>query len=258
MTRAFPNWDQRAFPIPEGIRAFPSGGVSYVNPNADPYWDQVQCLFGFNGEDESVVGDESSVSPALANIGYLNQARVRTAESKFGGSALDLDGSGDRVQWDDHDGFSIGSADFTIECYMRKVDLSNGAFMAKYGATASEAEWFFNYNGTNLQFLYFYGTGNNSFDFVTQSWAVATGDWHHVAVDRVGDDFWLYFGGTMISSQNNPNRSIQNTTQLVRIGARNHPTPQYHKGQIDELRFTLGTGRYGGVDFTPSGPFPRF
>ncbi len=32
MTRAFPNWDQRAFPIPEGIRDFPTGGNPFPTP----------------------------------------------------------------------------------------------------------------------------------------------------------------------------------------------------------------------------------
>lgn len=260
MTRAFPNYDQRAFPIPLETTRFPSGGNTYVNPAADPYWNNVSALFGFNGANESATGDESNVSPALANVLYFGTAAVRTGESKFGGSALNLDGDSDYVRWDDHADFSPGSKDFTIEMWINRNTNTNAMFAAKFNTTVANAEWYVNVSVPNVQFVFYYGTGANSFDFLSQSFDLTINSWHHLAVDRVGHDFYMYFDGTLISSATFTDRVLQETNERMRIGARNHSTtPQFMDGWIDEYRFTLGVGRYGGVDFAPpAGPFPRF
>lgn len=259
MTRAFPNYDQRAFPVPGETSRFPSGGNVYTNPQADPLWTSVQALFGFNGANSSAIGDESDVFPALDNQLYFGQARVRTGHFQFGPTALDLDGAGDYIRWDDHAGFSPGSKDFTLEMWIYRNDISNATFASKYSGTVSTAEWFTNITVPNFQFFFYYGTGANSFDFLSQSWEVTAEAWHHIAVDRVKHDFFMYVDGTMMSSANFANRIMKNTTQRPNIGARvSHPSPQYFDGWIDEFRFTLGHARYGGNDFTPVGPFPRF
>jgi len=259
MTRSFPNWDGRDFPIPGNTTRFPNGGNPYSNATGDPNWDEVICLMGFEDGNGATPTDESDVSPALANITNISNAAVSTGAAKFGGGALTLDGNLDMVEWDDHADFSFGSLDFTIEMWMSKSDLSSGVFMSKYASTVPQAEWYFSHTGVNLQFLFYYGTGASSYQLITQSWAVNTNTWEHVAVDRVGHEFYLYHNGTMISSATFTGRVLKDTTEPVRIGGRDHPTPLYHKGWIDELRVTRGTGRYGGVDFTPAiQPFKRF
>ncbi len=258
MTRAFPNFDQRAFPIAAETTRFPNGGGGYINPAADPFWDQVQIAMPFDGVNSGTPGNQSSVEQT--GQAYFSNGRCIDTHPKFGTTYYETDGLNDQFRWDDNTGMSIGSHNFTIDLWIWRNTLGDGVFFSKYGGTVSIAEYFFNITEPNVQFAFFYGTGANSFEFMQQSWEVTTGGWHHMAVDRVGHQFWTYVDGTMMNSLTSTNRFLQDTTQRPSIAARpSHPTPQYFNGGLDDVRYTKGTGRYGGVDFTPpTAPFPLF
>jgi hypothetical protein len=70
---------------------------------------------GLDGDTSST--DESQAAHALTFVG---NAQIDTAQSKFGGSSLLLDGSGDRVTTPNSVGWQLGSTSsspWTIECW---------------------------------------------------------------------------------------------------------------------------------------------
>jgi len=253
--RAFPNFagrsvfidDQRVFPI--------MGGGS--PPAKDPFWSNVVLMMGFDGTDATsptLTPDESLNGYAVDNV-YGN-AQIDTGISIFDGSLL-LDGAGDAIGFNDQTNFSIGSSDFTIDAWMYLAVDTTGMIASKYSGSATTAEWFLLYNGVGIGFLSYYGTGSNSSDSFNGTVSLDVGTWHHVAYDRQGDNQWLYAGGTVVGSMF-INRVYKNSTEQLRIGGRNHPSPFAWHGNLDEVRITKGVARYGGSSFTvPTAKFPR-
>lgn len=235
-------WDGKFFGQPGG-----GAGV-------DPDFANVVLLSGFEGTDGSTtLDDESSYNNTMTVTG---NAQIDTAQSKFGASSLLLDGTGDWVTVADRDEFSFGTGAFTIEAFVRRVNTNAFVVVSKYNSDPTLAEWVFQYSSGDLQFVGFYST--SSFFLVSGTVSLATGTWHHVMVDRTGDDFRLYANGSMVGSATEA-RNIKNTGRPLRIGSRDHGTPNSLNGWLDELRITKGVARCGsdGGYTVPTAAFPR-
>src|SRR5690606_34123168 len=98
-------------PVIPGIVAS-SRRIATGPSSTDPYWSSVSSLLHFNGSNGSTTfTDEKGVGWTASG-----DAEISTAQSKFGGSSLSLDGTGD---WLDasNAGFTFGTGDFTIEAW---------------------------------------------------------------------------------------------------------------------------------------------
>lgn len=223
----------------------------------DPYWGNVVLLLGFDGVDAATsFADESS--RAHGSPTFVGNAQLDTAQKKFGESSLLLDGTGDYASYSDHDDWSFGAGDFTMECFARfAVTPANLMLLSKYSTSASSAEYFL-LLGTDITFLWFDPTDTfHSITAVTPG--VVQDQWYHVAVDRVAGHLRLYLDGAVMAvdaaSPDLKDGPIPNFT--FDIGRRNHTNPFYWNGWVDEVRLTKGVARYAGA-FTPStSKFPR-
>jgi len=106
------------------------GGVHplmMASGHLDPYWDNVVLLLHFDGVDGSTVIVDSSKS-AIA-ITCEAEAKLSTAQYKYGTASLLLDGTLDRLSISSS-ALVIGTEDFTIECYARtdSADANDGFF----------------------------------------------------------------------------------------------------------------------------------
>jgi hypothetical protein len=92
--------------------------IPLVLPNQryvfDPYYQNVSLLIHCDGSNGSTTITDSGPkgkSPSSVN----GDAKISTAQSKFGGASLLLDGSGDYINYGDDADFEFGSSDFTVE-----------------------------------------------------------------------------------------------------------------------------------------------
>jgi hypothetical protein len=210
-------------------------------------------LIHAEGADASVTITDDVSGRSQRGISAIGNAQVDTAQSKFGGSALLCDGTGDYLlspagtQWD------FGTSSFTIEYWIRfnaintlyvpialrtSASILNGEWWCEITAAENKMYWGFkNYAGTQYYVnLALAGT------------AFATGQFYHIALVNNAGTAQMYVNGTATGATTALSGSfgISTTDLWVGAGAGAYSV----NGWMDEVRIS-NTARYTS-GFTPS------
>jgi hypothetical protein len=228
-----------------------------INPysmgSADPYWNSVVFLAGYEGADGATSYSEEKNSRAAT---FFGNAQLDTAQKKFGVSSLLLDGSGDYLTYADHADWTPG-ATFTLEGWVRFNSVSGDqAFMSQWdGITGNASWWFALTGGSNLSYMAY----NGGFNETSASWTPSTGVQYHVAVDRDGSNKVRVYADGVMKGSMTLTGTVQGSSNPMSVGRIDHPFPFYLNGWLDEWRYTQGVARYANDSgFTPpTAPFPR-
>ena len=214
----------------------------------DPYYANVALLLHGDGTDGSTTIVDNSPLPKTVSV--FGNARIATAQSKFGGSSLYFDGSGDYMTIPSGAGVIIGRGDFTIEAwvrwdsisaYRRLVSTTNGAF--------TSTSFCLRLNNSNNIGVFFGNTG------YTSSSTVTTGTWYHLAVVRKAGAVTLYINGVSAMTATD---SMNISDPIQYIGGYYTVGPaEYHNGYIDDLRITVGVARYTAAFTPPAQAYPN-
>ncbi|WP_411885866.1 RHS repeat domain-containing protein [Polaromonas sp. YR568] len=231
----------------------------------DPHFNSVGLLLHGDGANNStVMGD--SASPAKT-VAVLGNAKISTAQSKFGGSSMAFDGSDDYLSVPASPGnnFNFGTGDFTIEGWFYLSSAGGGyrnLIVIPWGSTYMSIRFGDGGFGGRLQFA------SDSTTFPTVYSAEPTqaslaGAWHHVAFTRSGGSSRAFLDGNLLTLRNNifsgaPVTSWADTSNISSV------TQAYVSqaggvawlGYVDDLRITKGVARYTSNFVPPSGPFP--
>jgi hypothetical protein len=237
-----------------------------TDPNFDPNFANVSLLLHGDGTNGSTTITDSSPSPKTVTA--VGNAQISTAQSKFGGASILLDGNGDYVESANNAAFDFGSADFTIECWFyiagnSQTDPDGNRFAAlvtsmpvatpitgyelNVGGSAS-------LTGTSLRFNNWQNTSSSA---VTYTGTISQLAWHHVAVVKSSTTTILFFNGVQVASTTLANQNVNNSTHPLRIGS-NRYASYFHQfnGYIDDLRITKGVARYTAAFTPPTTSFP--
>jgi hypothetical protein len=220
----------------------------------DPYFDDVVLLLHLNGSNGSTTFPDSSINPKTVSAN--GNAQISTAQSKFGGASVVLDGTGDYLTSNDNADFEFGSGDFTIEFWMRLTSSARQGLISK-GAPGDWASFDISTDGTGSQSIQVRCSNGSgwSIDFFTSpvpTWSLNT--WHYVALVRNGNTFTLYIDGTDRGS-GTASISLMNNSSALLIGRSNFWSADA-AGNIDEVRITKGVARYTSNFTAPDAPFP--
>jgi hypothetical protein len=214
------------------------------------------ALLHFDGSDGSTTFTDVNAGGSAHTWTASGNAQIDTAQSKFGGASLLLDGTGDYISTPDHADFDLGAGEFTIDMWVRFNALptglagsGNGAFLAAQWINASRA-WVtgVEFTGTNYRLFLLHNNTTSSGSNVSLS----TGVWYHVAFvrDNTGTDTLRFFlDGVAAGTGSIDGVTIANSTSSVVIGA----SPEAHSylnGWIDEVRISKGVARWTAT-FTP-------
>lgn len=142
--------------------------------------------------------------------GYLTgtlgaQAAISATTYKFGTGSMEFSPSGSVNPSTAYvslgDIKALGSADFTIEGWVRFKDLTSTrqVFVSQYLNTGNQRSWIFQYNAGALE-LYGFSDGSTRDLTVTETWAPSIDTWYHVAVTRDGDNFRVFVDGTQLGT----------------------------------------------------------
>ena len=109
---------QNAVPRADGYGPFPdfSAFASELAEGNDGF---TKVLLQFNGADASTTITDVNAGGSAHTWTANGNAQIDTAQSKFGGASLLCDGTGDYVTTPDHADFTLGSSDFTIDCWFQ-------------------------------------------------------------------------------------------------------------------------------------------
>jgi len=199
--------------------------------------------------DGTIIDSSSNVQ----SVTVVGDAQISTAQSKFGGSSIAFDGSGDNLTVPDNGSFTMGTADFTVECWVRLANTSHiGAFITTAEPTDFQGFFLGHVNGT----LYFLADGDGPFtwDVSLVGGSIAANSWTHIAGVRFGNTFTSYVNGVQVATTTS-SISLANSNNILHVGGRSIEN-QYFNGYIEDLRITKGVARYTQNFTPPTAPFP--
>jgi len=188
----------------------------------------------------------------MNNLETVGDTKISTVQSKFGGSSIYFDGTGDYLTMPSTTNLQFGTGDFTIECWAYFNVLSNSP-MIWHKVTASSG-WFFEV-GTNV--LYFGHATASASQYYQLNTALTTSTWYHLAVTRVGTTLSIFLNGTKYSSTvSGAGVSADNSAPFI-IGSYQPNSSSYDlNGYIDDLRITKGYARYTSNFSVPTAALP--
>ena len=218
----------------------------------DLYFSKVTALLPFDGTNGATSTTDSSNSNHTVTFG--GDAEISTAQSKFGGSSLSLDGNGDYVDLPQSTNQFV-SDDFTIEFWFR---INSGAGSETVGLFGS----YYTVGGgkgiimashpsyPSVYFQWMYGSGSGTdWGYLNKTQGTRTSlsnnTWYHVAVTRSGNTWRLFLNGTQEDSvtQSDQMTDAGSTTRIGNYGPSATATDGLD-GYIEDLRITKGLARY--------------
>lgn len=216
-------------------------------------------LLPLNGTNNGTTFTDWSPVPKSPTVS--GDTKTVTAQYKYYGSSLYLDGSSDYLQYSDSADWNFGSGDFTIEGWFRIETLitvnstymslvtqrasstSNYAFTVEYGKNSS---------GTVLLQVGVSTSGSGATSTAAISpWSPSAGQWYHFAAVRNSSTLKLYLDGTEAASAA-VSGTLYDSSATLKIGSYNTTAAAFFKGWLQDIRITKGVALYT-AGFTPPG-----
>lgn len=216
----------------------------------DPQFGSVSLLLHGDGADGSTTITDSSPSPKT--VAAFGNAQISTAQSKFGGSSIAFDKSGDYLSVPSNSAFDFTSGNFTIESWIFPDTVSGTQSIC---ATWTNQQFIFATLGSDLAFYWFPFSAGNP---MLSAGSVVANEWQHAAISREGNTYRLFLDGVLLQTVNNSSVAGAFSANLF-VGARPSSVGApgaYFGGYIDDLRITKGVARYTANFTPPTAPFP--
>ena len=179
----------------------------------------------------------------------VGNAQISTTQSKFGGSSMYFDGTGDWLAIPFSQNIVFGSGDFTCEFWVYFNTVS----------ARQEIVFFGNSAGTNVPLLVELNTAfkirfliqtSGGQIFVDSAATPTVNTWTHVACVRYGSTAYLFVNGVSQGSISPGTNALVSQTTPMYIGIQTDLASGPLNGYIDDLRITKGIARYTS-NFTP-------
>lgn len=223
-----------------------AGAASAVT--TDPGFASISLLLPLNGTNGGTTFTDASVNGFTVTAN--GNAQTSTAQSKWGGSSLLLDGSGDYLSVASDADFNFGTSDFTVEAWVYLTSVTGNWFIA---SSSGSGGLFFGYSTTEVPAGWGCGRTAIAWDHLS-AWTASTSTWYHVALCRSGTSLRLFTDGVQRGATSTNSQSYNISTTSLTIGSQG--AGLYMSGYMNDLRITKGVARYT-ADFTaPTGPFP--
>ena len=170
----------------------------------------------------------------------VGNAQISTTQSKWGGSSMYFDGTGDALLPPASKLLAFSTGDFTVELWVYPVAWDSNMVVIQGGS-----------NGFGIQKYSAGSTGNigviiNGGWVITDATLPTTGQWTHIAVARAGGVLRFFVNGTISGST--PANTSDISDGIKNIGGEAGQT--YFNGYMDDIRVTKGVARYI-TNFTP-------
>lgn len=212
------------------------GGTFQIGGLGDPDYQRVQLLLHGDGANNSTtfIDSSSSARSITANGGI----KISTDQSKWGGSSIYCDGSGDFLSLS---AINIGTdVDCTLEGWIRPASVGD---VAIFGHSNT---------GTNIQPLSILSGAVYAFWNGTEinAGTIAANTWVHVAITRASGVIRAFVSGTLVQTASGTNTAA---LAIDRVGRGQYRGD--YSGYQDDLRVTVGAARYLSSFSPPAAPF---
>ena len=176
----------------------------------------------------------------------VGNAQISTTQSKWGGSSISFDGTGDYlVSNSGTDLYAFGSGNFTIECWVYFNTVASQVFYDGRPSGVQTTQPSIYMSGAGV--LFYYANGANVITGAT----LTSGQWYHIAVSRSGTSTKMFLNGVQTGSTYSDTTVYTNTAGRPIIGVDGFSPPSNPlNGYVDDMRVTKGVARYI-TNFTP-------
>ena len=198
---------------------------------------------------------------AKNDLETVGNAQISTAQSKFGGSSMLFDGTGDYLVSPSVPNLSFGAGDFTMELWIYQ----NGARVQNFPAVLGNANsfttnaWGFHVDRSTAGqqgkvTIYIYNV-NTTNAVLTSVASISQNTWTYLALVRSGSTLSLYINGSLDTSVNISTTSLDGgVSNFITVGSQGNQTATAFSGYIDDLRITKGYART--ISSSPTSAFP--
>ena len=229
--------------------------------DGDAHFPKVEALLPFDGTNGAT--STTDLSDRGNTVTFGGDAEISTAQSKFGGSSLSLDGNGDYVDLPQATN-QLVSEDFTIEFWFRINSGAGSETIGLFGSyyTGGSGKGMLMVTSATYNQVYFqwhYGASDWAYLNQTQGTrtALSNNTWYHVAVTRSGSTWRLFLNGTQEDSvtQSDQLTDSGSTTRLGNYGPSATASDGLN-GYIEDFRITRGVARYTSNFTAPTSAHP--
>lgn len=201
-----------------------------------------KLLLHCDGANNSTTFTDSSASAATVTAN--GNAKITTAQNKFGGASGVFDGTGDFLRPPSSTDFAMSTGAFTIDCWLRLN--ATGAYQFIWSPTPGSNSGLSVDQSTN-RLGYNTPGGVNT---IVGTTALTTGTWYHVALTRSGSSNRLFLNGTQEGSTATDSTDYGTTAVQPYIGIFQDGATLALNGWLDEFRVSKGIARWT-ANFTP-------
>ena len=178
----------------------------------------------------------------------VGDAKVSTAQYKYGTGSVVFDGTGDYLIAPSKI-CDFGTGNFTVEGWIRVSNTTGAKFIADSRSTGSDAGFGLLLEDSTGYKLRVYRNGGY---LITSSSTISSNTWYHVAFVRNNSNSFLYIDGTQVANSSDTNSYIQAGSFRIGAGWNNG---DFFNGYIDDLRITKGYARYTSNFTAPTSAF---
>lgn len=225
-----------------------------VKTYLDPYYDSVVLNMHMNGPSGSAafVDEKGKVVTAVGN------AALSSTQSKFGGTSVYFDGTGDYLTIPTSTDFDFGAGDFTVEYWVNPTSTASTQVHLCRRATAAARGFTTEAEASGVIAAYLGDSNTSGYEVVLTSptGTLVAGAWHHIAVSRITGVTKLLVNGVVVASSSAA-VTIDSAAATFYIGIAEGTTAPF-TGYIDDLRITKGVGRYSQSFTIPVLPNPDY
>jgi hypothetical protein len=183
------------------------------------------------------LGFETITDRVGKTVSVSGNAKLSTAQQKWGPSSLALDGTGDYISLASQPDFEFGTGDFTIETWVYRNNTTGVQTIFDFRSTTpTDAPWLY-FNGTNLVY---YVAGVATINVASAVPNIS--QWYHIAVSRSGTNTKMFVNGSQVGSTwTDATNYIQSR---LTIGASYTGATQFLNGYLDDIKISKGVARY--------------
>jgi hypothetical protein len=208
-----------------------------------------KVLLYLNGADASTTITDDNAGGSAHTWTANGNAQIDTAQSKFGGASLLCDGTGDYVSTPDHADFTLGSGDWTIDCWFN-VNVAGGS--AIFLAGQSDAAFgnpgyawsIIRTAGNVMKAEVAVGAALTAVTGTTQFTNAVNTGWHHIAFVRTGATLKLFVDGVQEGGNIAISGTINNSASNLSVGRIGEVLGTEWNGWIDQFRLSVGVARW--------------
>ena len=198
-------------------------------------------------------------SAAQNNLTLFGNAKISSTQSKFGGTSMYFDGTGDYATLP-ASSQDLGSGNFTIEAWVYTASTAQQCVVGAVTNGNGVGSWMFNISHNSYQIRFFCRyNGGTVLDYNAGSGTMTTNSWNHIAVTRDGANLRAFKNGVQLGTTNTTLGSFAIDNAYVNGGiyyiGQTTDAASTFNGYIDDIRISK-MARYTSNFTPPSAPFP--